>query len=57
MLLPMVESKYVIDSLVLCNSILSHRIGKEIMVHEHNGSGSHSTMTLLHLMQNMGKCH
>jgi hypothetical protein len=33
----MVEIRYVIDSLVSCNSILSHRIREEVIMHEYNG--------------------
>jgi phosphopantetheinyl transferase len=36
---------------------MSHRIGKQIIMHEHNKSRSHSTRTLLlQLIQNMQKC-
>jgi hypothetical protein len=57
-LLPMVETRWVLDSPVLCNSIMFHRIEKEVIVHKHNGLGSHCTRTFLfHLIQNMEKCH
>jgi len=36
---------------------MSHRIGKQIIMHENNKSRSHSTRTLLlQLIQNMQKC-
>ncbi len=44
---PNAKIKYVLNSLVLCNLILFHRIGKEVIVHKHNRLKSCSTTTLL----------
>jgi hypothetical protein len=52
-----VETRYVLDSLILSLSLLSFRIEKQITMQEHNELGSWSTMTfLLQLIQNIIKC-
>jgi hypothetical protein len=47
MLLPMAKTKYVLDFLILSNSILFHRIGKKTIVHENNKSESRSTKNII----------
>jgi hypothetical protein len=39
------KTKYVLESMVLCNSIMSHRRGKEVIVHKYNKKESRSTNT------------
>jgi hypothetical protein len=52
-----VETRYVLDSLILSLSLLSFRIEKQITMQEHNELESWSTMTfLLQLIQNIIKC-
>jgi hypothetical protein len=57
MLLPMAKTKYVLDTLILSLLILSPRIGKQIIMQEHNKLGSWFSRTLLlQLIHNMTKC-
>lgn len=56
-LLPIAETKYVLDFLILSNSILFHNIGKQAIMHKNNESKSCSIKNLtLQLIQNMQEC-
>jgi hypothetical protein len=53
----MEKTRYVLDTLILSLSIMSHRIGKQVIIQEHNKLGSWSAKTLLlQLIHNMTKC-
>jgi hypothetical protein len=57
MLLPIAKIKYVLDSLILSLSIISPRIGKQVIMWEHNKLGlEFAKIILLQLIHNVTKC-